>query len=106
EIDRAFDERFDPERRKYDSQLKDYDQRIKDYDKKVKERDQRIDGYKKRVAELEDELKVAFENNDEKKVAEIMREKKYIEGEMKKDERPENPLIRMTPAELENLIDK
>lgn len=106
EIDRAFDERFDPERRKYDSQLEDYDQRIKDYDKKVKERDARIADYKDRIDELEDELKDAFERNDEKRAAEIMREKKYIEGEIRKDERPENPLIRMTPAELENLIDK
>lgn len=106
ELDRAFDKRFDPERREYDAQLEDYDQRIKDYDKKVKDRDKRIADYKKRVNELEGELKEAFDNNDEKRAAEIMREKKYIEGEIEKDEKPENPLIRMKPSELESLIDK
>lgn len=105
-VDRAFDERFDPERREYENQLDDYNERIKDYDKKVAERDARIEKYKMRIDELEGELKEAFDNNDEQKASEIMREKKYLEDQMKKDEAPTNPLIRMTPAELENLIDK
>jgi len=105
-VDQAFEERFAPERRAYDEELKDYDQRIRDYDKKVKERDQRIKSYKQRIDELEGELKEAFDENDERRAAEIMKEKKYLEGQIQRDQEPENPLIRMTPAELESLIDK
>src|SRR5690625_1280400 len=105
-VAQAFDEEFAPERRAYDESLEDYEKRIKTYDQKVKERDSLIANYQNRIKELEKELKQAFDENDEIRAAEIMQEKKYLEGQIEKQEKPENPLIRMTPAELESLIDK
>lgn len=105
-VDKAFDKRFAPERRSYDESLEDYEDRIKNYDQKMKERDSLISDYEKRINELEGELKQAFDENDEVKASEIMQEKKYLEGEIQKQEKPENPLIKMSPAELESLIDK
>lgn len=105
-VKQAFDERFAPERRAYDESLEDYEERIKNYDQKMKERDTLIANYENRINELESELKQAFDENDEERAAEIMEEKKYLEGEIQKQEKPENPLIKMTPKELESLIDK
>lgn len=59
--------------------------------------------YNERISSLEKELKVAYENNDVEKVTEIMAEKKSLE---EKSTTKESDLIRMTPAELESLIDK
>ncbi|MEO6831640.1 MAG: hypothetical protein ABI378_04990, partial [Chitinophagaceae bacterium] len=56
-----------------------------------------------RIKSLEKELKTAYDSNDVEKVTQIMAEKKSLEvkSTQKKDD-----LIRMTPAELEGLIDK
>lgn len=75
ETDRAFDNRFSPER----------------------------DAYNEKINSLEKELKTAYDNNDVEKVNEIMAEKKSLEV---KNTQKKDDLVRMTPAELESLIDK
>ncbi|MXV37245.1 outer membrane beta-barrel protein [Flavobacteriaceae bacterium Ap0902] len=57
-------------------------------------------GYESRISELERELQEAYRNNDTDKAVEIIEEKKALEnGE-------DSSRIRMTPEELESLIEK
>ncbi|OJU73719.1 MAG: hypothetical protein BGO09_06305 [Bacteroidetes bacterium 47-18] len=58
--------------------------------------------YNQKIKSLEKELKEAYENNDSEKAAQIIEEKKRLE----KQATDKNNLIRLTPAELESLIDK
>lgn len=108
EVDKAFDERFDPEREAYEGEIEDYDQRVDEYDEKLKERDKKIEAYEREIEDLEEELAEAFRDNDEQRASEIMKRKKSLETQIEEaeDYEPENPLIRMSPAELESLIDK
>lgn len=57
--------------------------------------------YNERIKSLEKELKEAYDNNDVDRVNKIMEEKKNLDQTSRKDS-----LIRMSPAELESLIDK
>jgi len=59
--------------------------------------------YDEQIKSLEKELKTAYENNDVEKVTQIMSEKKSLE---QKSMQKKDSLIRITPAELESLIDK
>ncbi|HTO15648.1 MAG TPA: hypothetical protein VLZ83_07745 [Edaphocola sp.] len=59
--------------------------------------------YNEQINSLEKELKTAYDNNDVEKVTEIMAEKKSLEI---KSTKTKDDLIRLTPAELESLIDK
>jgi hypothetical protein len=79
-VNRAFDRRFESERTAYDAQ----------------------------VAGLEKELKEAYKNNDSEKVMKIMKEKKEADSVVKisTNTTTNQQLIRLTPAELESLIDK
>jgi hypothetical protein len=61
------------------------------------------DAYEQRINTLEDELNEAFKNNDTAKAIKIIKEKKAIETKQKA---PADSLIRLTPAELESLIEK
>lgn len=71
--------------------------------------DRRFEGerseYDMRIAALEQELKVAYKNNDSEKVLSIMEEKKTVDS-VTKSSAPKTGQIRMTPAELEKLIQK
>lgn len=78
QTDRAFDDRFSPEREAYNEQIK----------------------------SLEKELKAAYDSNDVEKVTKIMAEKKSLEVKSTQSKGVKDDLIRMTPAELESLIDK
>lgn len=75
--DRAFDSRFEAERNEYDA----------------------------RIATLEEELREAYERNDTEKALQIMEEKKSLDS-IQTNGTPSDGLIRMTPAELEKLIEK
>lgn len=57
--------------------------------------------YNRKIKSLEKDLVDAYNNNDTTKVREIMNEKNNVEQTKKS-----NDLIRLTPQELENLIDK
>lgn len=59
--------------------------------------------YNEQIKSLEEELKSAYDNNDVEKVTEIMAEKKALQ---EKSAKSHSDLIRMTPAELESMIDK
>lgn len=84
--DRAFDRRFEEERNSYATER---------------------DLYNKRIEELEGELKEAYNNNDAEKATKIIEEKKALEqGDKKVDEDEGKKLIKLTPAELESLIEK
>lgn len=63
--------------------------------------------YENRIAALEQELKTAYENNDVQRITEIIEEKKVIEStpQTVNQQQPEK-YIKMTPAELESLIDR
>lgn len=63
-------------------------------------------GYDAQVKALEKELKTAYEKNDTDKVIEIMEKKKAIDSMQNLQHRGETKYIRLTPAELESLIDK
>lgn len=71
----------------------------------------RTDVYENRIQELERELKSAYDENDTEKAVAIIEEKKSLENEqMRIETRTEGEtgesIIRMTPAELEKLIEK
>lgn len=71
---------------------------------------QRTDIYEGRINQLEKELQLAYKENDTEKVVEIIEEKKSIEDKKMKAatstiEKDESR-IRMTPAELEKLVEK
>ncbi|GGW28586.1 outer membrane beta-barrel protein [Arenibacter certesii] len=87
-------------------------------DQRVEDRTQE---YQARIDELETELSEAYKNNDTKKAVEIIEEKKDLEQkkeiEQKKDKVRQEPIssstseveeskIKMTPKELEDLIEK
>lgn len=61
------------------------------------------DEYESKIDELEKELKEAYDNNDIDEMTRIVEEKKSIEKE--RDNTGDN-YIKLTPAELESLIDK
>jgi hypothetical protein len=61
------------------------------------------EAYNNQIKTLEKELKIAYEKNDVEKVNKIMAEKKYLEL---KSVQSDDKLIRMTPSELENVINK
>lgn len=109
-VNDAFDER-------YSGKMNAYEQQIRDYQKQ-------IDAYDAREEELKKELLEAYEKNDTLKMAEITREREVIQvkkeqvaapqkEEKAKEKKEANTpsssdknLIRMTPAELESLIEK
>ncbi len=81
----------------------------------------RTDVYEDRIKQLERELQKAYDENDTKKAVEIIEEKKAIEDRKKeiveeeqaiakpmevKVKKPEESRVKMTPAELEALIEK
>lgn len=66
--------------------------------------DERTSEYKSRIKELERELKKAYEANDADKAVRIIEEKKKVETSSKSKDNSSR--IRMTPQELENLVDK
>lgn len=78
--ERAFNNRFDEERNEYDA----------------------------RIASLEEELKKAYEENDTEKALEIMESKKKVDSIRYTEEgsKGQKGLIRLTPQELEDLIEK
>ena len=59
--------------------------------------------YNNQIKSLEKDLKEAYDKNDVEKVTKIMAEKKSLE---QKSAKLDDNLIRMTPAELESVIDK
>lgn len=61
------------------------------------------EAYNNQIKSLEQELKIAYEKNDVEKVTKIMAEKKSLE---EKSLHVDDNLIRMTPAELESMINK
>jgi hypothetical protein len=61
------------------------------------------EAYDNQIKSLEKELKMAYDKNDVEKVTKIMAEKKSLE---QKSAQSDDNLIRMTPAELESMIDK
>lgn len=61
--------------------------------------------YDGQVQALEAELKTAYENNDTERAIEIMEEKKTIDS-LQQTGPAKSGLIRLTPAELESLIDR
>jgi hypothetical protein len=79
---------------------------------------ERTDVYEDRIKQLEKELQTAYNENDTKKAVEIIEEKKSIEDEKMRAETEEKDKsktevietgesrIKMTPAELEALIEK
>lgn len=108
-VNDAFDDR-------YSGKVNEYEKQIKDYQKQ-------IDAYDAREEELKKELLDAYEKNDTLRMAEINRErevnqvKKEQAAAPKKEEKvkekkdvstpsSDKNLIRMTPAELESLIEK
>lgn len=60
------------------------------------------DAYNQKIKALEKDLKEAYDNNDSEKATKIIEEKKQLE----KQSNDKSNLIRLTPAELESLIDK
>lgn len=81
----------------------------------------RTEVYEDRITQLEKELQKAYDENDTKKAVEIIEEKKAIEDRKKeiveeeqaiakpmevKVKAPEESRVKMTPAELEALIEK
>lgn len=77
QTNRAFDRRYESERSAYDNQ----------------------------IIALEEELKKAYQNNDTQKAIEIIEQKKTIDS-LQYNPTEKGGLIRLTPAELESLIDK
>ena len=70
---------------------------------------QRTDLYESRINQLEKELQLAYKENDTEKVVEIIEEKKSIEDKKIKAATTtgdNESRIRMTPAELEKLVEK
>lgn len=69
--------------------------------------DQRFDperaAYERRIKNLEKELQAAIDSNDTDKVMKLMNEKKELTTRKKA---PADTLIRLTPAELESIIEK
>lgn len=64
--------------------------------------------YEQRIRSLEERLQKAVEKNDTEEVVRIMEEKKKMEEEKEKVETrqaPADTLIRMTPAQLESLVE-
>ncbi len=76
-VDKALDRRFEGERTEYDA----------------------------RIAALEQELKEGYKNNDTEKVMSVMQEKKTVDS-VNKSSSTKQAQIRLTPAELESLIEK
>ena len=73
--------------------------------------DERTDAYQDRIDELEAELAEAYDNNDTDKAVQIIEEKKELEGK-KAEATSRNTTetgesrVRMTPEELESLVEK
>lgn len=122
-VDATFESRFAPERRRYNESLEDYAKRMEAYNKEIEAYSEELEAkdellaiYQLEVEELEAQLKQAFDENDEEKVVEIIKEKQVLEENYKKASeeveklsvpaKKQDNLIRMTPAELESLIDK
>lgn len=73
--------------------------------------DERTSVYQDRIDALEDELREAYKNNDTEKAVEIIEEKRTLEdkkAEVVKEEKINDgeSRVRMTPAELESLVEK
>lgn len=68
--------------------------------------------YRQKIKSLEKELQKAFEDNDSARVVRVVQEKKKLESMQEKKMTETKPvpspdtLVRMTPAELESLIEK
>ena len=76
--------------------------------------DERTQVYQDRIDDLEDELKEAYKNNDTERAVEIIEEKKDLEDRQDavQEDRRDGKVsdgesrVKMTPAELESLVEK
>ncbi|RZK48786.1 MAG: hypothetical protein EOO99_08755 [Pedobacter sp.] len=105
-IDRAYDKRFDSERSAYDAQIAALQDRLNEKTKSSADSLKATNkAYEARLKALEDSLKDAYTNNDSRKAQAIIEEKKALEADQKLN-MSSNGLVRLTPAELESLIER
>lgn len=74
--------------------------------RKLSEREVRYSKFEDRIDELERELKKAYNDNDSEKAARIIREKRELEGRGNYSNKFDESRVRLTPKELESLVDK